>query len=68
MIRCSYTTLKYGMLINQNHEMSIKLKKKNEIIESLKMMMKQGFEENKASQRSSSEYNNEEDSFTKNYK
>jgi hypothetical protein len=56
------------MLINQNHEISIKLKKKNETIESLKMMMKQGLEENKVSQRSSSEYNNEEDSFTKNYK
>ena len=64
----SYTTLKYGMLINQNHEMSIKLKKKNETIESLKMMLKQGSEEHKASQRSSSEYNNEDDSFAKNYK
>jgi hypothetical protein len=55
------------MLINQNHEMSIKLKKKDENIESLKITMKQNYEENKVSQRSSSEYNNE-DSYEGNYK
>jgi ABC-type Fe3+-citrate transport system substrate-binding protein len=55
------------MLINQNHEMSIKLKKKDENIDSLKMTMQQNFEENKVSERSSSEYNNE-DSYAGNYK
>jgi hypothetical protein len=58
----SYTTLKYGMLINQNHEMSIKLKKKDEIIAHLRSTISAGGDSKKESQGPSSQLNNEDNS------
>ena len=56
------------MLINQNHEMSIKLKKKNAIIEKFRNMVEDGNGEKKDSQRTSTNYPNEDNSFDSNIK
>lgn len=56
------------MLINQNHEMSIKLNKKSEIITHLKSVISQGLNQKKETQRSSSNYQNEENSFDSNFR
>ena len=50
------------MLINQNHELSIRLKRKNENIMNLNNLLKQEEEiEEKVSPQISSQYPNEED-------
>mmetsp|Transcript_9057 Transcript_9057/g.8619 ORF Transcript_9057/g.8619 Transcript_9057/m.8619 type:complete len:416 (+) Transcript_9057:236-1483(+) len=66
--RESYTTLKYGMLINQNHELSIKLKKKTETIAQLSTLVKQENEGQKGLEGEPSGYQNEEESYESDYK
>jgi len=66
--RESYTTLKYGMLINQNHELSIKLKNKKETISNLNNLIKNGIGENKVSQHSTSEFRNEDNGYESEFK
>jgi hypothetical protein len=50
------------MLINQNHEISIKLAKRNEVISHLKNIINNGFEEKKETQRSSLRFPPEDES------
>lgn len=56
------------MLINQNHEMSIKLKKKNEIISHLRNIISHGVETKKDVHRSNSHFQNEDNSFDSNFR
>lgn len=64
----SYTTLKYGMLINQNHELSIKVKKKTDTISHLQNMLNQRYDIKNNIQGTSSQYQNDEESFTSDFK
>lgn len=63
----SYTTLKYGMLISQYHELLIKYNKLEEY-RHLKHTPVQNLEQKKETQRSSSNYQNEEESFDSNFR
>ena len=56
------------MLINQNHELSIKLKKKNETIAQLNAAINQTYEDKKSPEKSDPVYEEADHSYESNYR